>query len=41
MRDMEKSNAAQLAGWLVLRFTDKHLDDGSAIEQTKRALGME
>jgi very-short-patch-repair endonuclease len=41
MRDMEKSNAAQLDGWLVLRFTDKHLEDGSAIEQTKRALGME
>jgi very-short-patch-repair endonuclease len=41
MRDMEKSNAAQLSGWLVLRFSDKHLEDGSAIEQTKRALGME
>jgi len=40
MRDMEKSNAAQLDGWLVLRFSDKHLEDGSAIEQTKRALGL-
>jgi very-short-patch-repair endonuclease len=40
MRDMEKSNQAQLDGWLVLRFSDKHLEDGSAIEQTKRALGL-
>jgi very-short-patch-repair endonuclease len=37
--DLEKHNHLQLAGWLVLRFTDKHLKDGSAIELTKQALG--
>lgn len=38
-RDAEKSNAAQLQGWLVLRFVESHLRDGSAIEWTRQALG--
>jgi very-short-patch-repair endonuclease len=38
--DCEKRNLLQLAGWLTLHFTDKHLKDGSAIEMTKRALGL-
>jgi hypothetical protein len=39
-RDAEKSNAAQLAGWMVLRFVDAHLKDGSAINLTAQALGV-
>jgi very-short-patch-repair endonuclease len=39
-RDAEKSNAAQLQGWLVLRFVESHLKDGSAIEWTRQALGI-
>lgn len=39
-RDAEKSNEAQLQGWLVLRFIDAHLEDGTAIEWTRRALGL-
>lgn len=38
--DCEKYNCLQLAGWIVLRFTDKHLKDGTAIADTKRALGL-
>lgn len=39
-RDAEKSNAAQLQGWLVLRFVESHLKDGSAIAWTRQALGF-
>ena len=39
-RDCEKSNDAQLAGWRVLRFVRKHLDDGTAVTLTRRALGL-
>ena len=40
MRDMEKSNAAQLAGWLVLRFHSKDLDDHhqAVVSMVKQAL---
>lgn len=38
--DCEKYNAAQLAGWTVLRFTAEHLKSGEAIEWTRQALGL-
>jgi very-short-patch-repair endonuclease len=38
--DCEKQNAAQLRGWMVLRFADVHLKDGTAIAMTREALGL-
>lgn len=35
MRDIEKYNAATLAGWSILRFTDLNVKDFSAIETIK------
>lgn len=39
-RDCDKYNAAQIAGWIVLRFVDEHLKDGTAIQYTREALGL-
>lgn len=40
-RDCDKYNAAQLHGWLVLRYTIKHFDDPRAvIEQIQAALRL-
>ncbi|AVG43541.1 hypothetical protein MC81_11785 [Achromobacter insolitus] len=36
--DTEKYNAAALAGWKVLRFTEKSVRDGSAVELVARVL---
>lgn len=36
--DTEKYNAAALAGWKVLRFTEKSVRDGSAVELVARYL---
>jgi len=36
--DTEKYNAATLAGWKVLRFTEKSVRDGSAVELVARYL---
>lgn len=40
-KDMEKYNAAVLAGWRVLRFTGKMVTDGYAVKTIKEALGEE
>lgn len=40
LRDYEKSNAAQLAGYIYLTFTPKQLNSGAAIPAIKEALGM-
>ena len=40
LRDIEKSNELQLAGWTLIRIADKHLKNGQAISWTKRALGL-
>ncbi|QKQ48506.1 hypothetical protein [Achromobacter denitrificans] len=36
--DTEKYNAAALAGWRVLRFTEKSVRDGSAVELVAQVL---
>ena len=38
--DCEKYNAAILAGWVLLRFTDEHLKSGYALETLRRALEL-
>lgn len=38
-KDAEKYNELTLAGWRLLRFTDKPIRDGSAIETIQKALG--
>jgi very-short-patch-repair endonuclease len=38
--DCEKYNAAALLGWRVLRFTPAMVEDGSAVEPIKHALGF-
>ena len=38
-RDAEKYNAAALAGWRVLRFTGKMVEDGRALATLRQALG--
>lgn len=37
-RDMEKSNAAQLLGFVYLRFQPKELDSGKALAAVQQAL---
>lgn len=37
-RDCEKYNAAAILGWKVLRFTEKEVNDWSAIETLQQAL---
>ena len=37
-RDIEKSNAAVLAGWRVLHFLPEHVTDGVALATIERAL---
>ncbi len=37
---MEKHNAAQLAGWIVLAYSDHGINDGSMVEDVRRALEM-
>jgi very-short-patch-repair endonuclease len=37
-RDLEKSNAAVMAGWRVLHFLPEQVDDGSALALVERAL---
>jgi hypothetical protein len=39
LRDMERSNVAQLAGFLYLRFTPKQLDSGVCLPELKIVLG--
>ena len=36
--DIEKANAAVLAGWRVLHFLPEHVTDGSALSTIERAL---
>lgn len=38
MRDIEKINEAQLAGWLVIRVTPQSVANGTALRYAKRAL---
>lgn len=38
--DMDKYNCAQIAGWTVLRFGRKQLNDGRAEKQIRRMLGQ-
>jgi hypothetical protein len=38
--DCDKRNLAQIEGWTVLTFTGEHLKDGTAIELTRKALGL-
>jgi len=37
-RDLEKANAAVLAGWRVLHFLPEQVDNGSALALVERAL---
>lgn len=37
-QDAEKYNAAVLAGWRVLRFTPKMIEDGIAVQQLERLI---
>jgi hypothetical protein len=39
LRDMARSNCAQLHGFLYLRYTPQQLDSGEAIEDLKAVLG--
>lgn len=39
--DCEKYNAAQLAGWLVLRVAAEHVRNGTALSWLREALGVE
>lgn len=41
IKDAEKYNEAALMGIKVIRVTDKHIKDGSAIEWIRRAHGFE
>jgi hypothetical protein len=38
LRDMEKSNAAQLLGFTYLRYTPQQLDSGSVLDELKLLL---
>lgn len=38
--DHAKLNAAQLAGWTVLQYGRKAIEDGTAVRQIKEALGL-
>lgn len=38
--DADKTNAAQLLGWITLTFTSDHLKDGTAMQHVKEALGV-
>jgi hypothetical protein len=38
LRDMEKSNAAQLLGYVYLRYTPTQLDSGAALDDVTRVL---
>ena len=38
VKDMEKYNTAQLAGWIVLRFTPQQLASGEALPVLKQVL---
>jgi hypothetical protein len=38
LRDMEKSNAAQLLGYRYLRYTPTQLDSGACLEELRRVL---
>jgi very-short-patch-repair endonuclease len=38
--DADKTNAAQLMGWITLIFTSDHLKDGTAMQHVKEALGL-
>lgn len=38
MADIEKYNAAVLAGWRLLRFTPQQIEDGTALTAVKQAL---
>jgi hypothetical protein len=39
LRDMERSNCAQLHGFIYLRYTPQQLESGEAIEDLKAVLG--
>lgn len=38
-RDYSKLNAAQIAGWIVLQYSKSTIENGTAIEQIRKALG--
>lgn len=40
-RDCEKTSAAAILGYRVIRVTPKHVDDGRALEWIKAALGLQ
>lgn len=40
LRDVEKTNAAQLLGWVVIRVNAKNLSDGTGYEVAARAIAM-
>lgn len=40
LKEYEKLNEAQLAGWTILLVTRETMDDGSAIEMLRRALNV-
>lgn len=40
LRDYEKANLAQLAGWTYLQYTPEQLDSGAVIETLKIRLGL-
>jgi very-short-patch-repair endonuclease len=40
-KDAEKANLAVLHGWRVLHFVGSQIDDGTAIDTIRQALGME
>ncbi len=40
-RDMEKLNLAQLAGWRVMQFETKAIENGEAVGIIAKALGVE
>lgn len=40
MRDIEKGNAITLAGYRLLRFTDKEIKSGQAFELVRKCLGL-
>ncbi len=40
LRDYEKNNLAQLAGWTYLQFTPEQLDSGAVLETLKIRLAI-
>lgn len=38
LRDMDKSNLAQVSGWIALQFTPTQFDSGAAVEVINKAI---